>query len=584
MGNLFDATMKFAKTTKTAILTSLPIITIIAGLTGCSGGKGGAGAEKSIQADVDAQILKIGNGNEPQGLDPHMVTGVIEHRLITSLLEGLVGEDPMDLSPINDGAAESWDISEDLKTYTFHLRPEAKWSNGDPVTSEDFVQSYKRMLTPELASEYAYMLHVVVNAREYNEAKITDFSQVGFEAPDLHTLIVKLNNPTPYFLSLLTHYSWFPVHIPTVAKHGPVFERGSKWTRQGNFVGNGPFNLKEWSPNEVIIVEKSPTYWDAESVRLNEIHYLPIESETTEERNFRAGKLHVTYTLPLTKIPVYKKENPELLRIDDYLATYFYRINVTRPPLNDVRVRQALTMSIDRESIVENIMKGGQKPALSLLPPNTAGYTSKHKQEQNFEKARELLAAAGFPNGEGFPSIELLYNTLEQHRTIAEAIQQMWKQNLNINVELVNQEWKVYLDTQKNLNYDICRAGWTGDYVDPNTFMDMWYEGGGNNDTGWVNKEYEALVDQAARTADNAARLDLFQQAEKILLEESPIIPIYYYTRFYAIDPVVKGWHPTIFNHHPWKHLYMEASTSSSGSAATMSEVEVKSTASAEAE
>ena len=584
MGNLFDATMKFAKTTKTAILASLPIITIIAGLTGCSGGKGGAGAEKSIQADVEAQILRIGNGNEPQGLDPHMVTGVIEHRLITSLLEGLVGEDPMDLSPINDGAAESWDISEDLKTYTFHLRPEAKWSNGDPVTSEDFVQSYKRMLTPELASEYAYMLHVVVNAREYNEAKITDFSQVGFEAPDPLTLIVKLNNPTPYFLSLLTHYSWFPVHIPTVAKHGPVFERGSKWTRQGNFVGNGPFNLKEWSPNEVIIVEKSPTYWDAESVRLNEIHYLPIESETTEERNFRAGKLHVTYILPLTKIPVYRKENPELLRIDDYLATYFYRINVTRPPLNDVRVRQALTMSIDRKSIVDNIMKGGQKPALSLLPPNTAGYTSKHKQEENFEKARELLAEAGFPNGEGFPNIELLYNTLEQHRTIAEAIQQMWKQNLNINVELVNQEWKVYLDTQQNLNYDICRAGWTGDYVDPNTFMDMWYEGGGNNDTGWVSKEYEALVDQAATTADKAARMELFQQAEKILLEESPIIPIYYYTRFYAIDPVVQGWHPTIFNHHPWKHLYMEASKSSSGSVATMSEVEVKSTASAEAE
>lgn len=528
-------------------------------MSGCGGAGGGSKITGASQEDIQNQILRLGNGNEPQGLDPHLVTGVIEHRIITALLEGLVAEDPHDLSPVNDGVAESWDISEDQKTYTFHLRESARWSNGDPVTSMDFVESYKRMLTPVLASEYAYMLHIVENAKAYNEGEIDDFSKVGFEAPDEKTLIVRLNHPTPYFLSLLNHYSWFPVHIPTIEKHGPVYERGSRWTRAENFVGNGPFVLKEWSPNEVIVVEKNPNYWDADTVKLNEIHFYPIESETTEERNFRSGKLHVTYVLPLTKIPVYQKNNPDLIRIDDYLATYFYRINVTRPPLNDVRVRQALTMAIDRESIVNNILKGGQKPALSLIPPSTAGYTSKNHQDQDFEKAREMLAEAGFPNGEGFPKLELLYNTLEQHRTIAEAIQQMWKENLNINVELVNQEWKVYLDTQKNLNYDICRAGWTGDYVDPNTFMDMWYEGGGNNDTGWVNKEYEALVDKASMTADKEERLELFQQAEKILLEESPIIPIYYYTRFYAIDPAVQGWHPTIFNHHPYKHLSLKA-------------------------
>lgn len=516
--------------------------------------------ETRSEAGNREQVLHLGNGSEPQDLDPHIVTGVTEHAIIMALLEGLVSEDPVDLHPV-PGVAESWDVSPDATVYTFHLRRDARWSNGDPVTARDFWESYKRVLTPSLASEYAYMHFVVKNAAAYNKGELTDFSQVGYEVLDDHTFEITLENATPYFLSLINHNSWFPVHLPTVKKYGDPYQRGNRWTRPGRFVGNGAFVLDQWRVNDVVVVKKSPTYWDRGRARLQAIWFYAMESSDTEERAFRGGQLHVTLTVPLSKIDVYKASAPDLIRISPFLGTYFYRINVTRPPLNDQRVRRALSLALDRESLVRDVTKGGQLPAYAFTPPGTAGYTPRAAISGSLEEARRLLAEAGYPGGKGLPPIELLFNTLEAHRTIAEAIQQMWQKNLGVAVRLVNQEWKVYLNAQRTLDYQICRAGWIGDYVDPNSFLDMWLTGGGNNETGWSNAEYDRLIAQAGRTMDPQQRREIFQKAEAILLQELPVIPLYYYTRVSLKRPEVQGWYPTILDHHPYKYVYLDSGT-----------------------
>lgn len=522
----------------------------------------GEGAKKSDVKDAPSRIdgkmvLLRGNGAEPSDLDPQLVTGVPEHMILMGLFECLTGQDPKDLHPV-PAAAERWEISADQLTYTFFLRKNAKWSNGDPVTARDFHQSYRRILEPTLAAQYAYMHHVVKGAQDYNEGKLKDFAQVGYAVVDDHTFRITLVGPTPYFLSLINHTSWMPVHLPTVEKHGQAYERGSKWTRPEHFVCNGLFTLGKWEVNQFISILKNPRHWNAAAVKLDEIRFLPITDQATEERMFRDGKLHVTDVVPPTKIEVYQKHSPAYLRIDPYLANYFYRINVTKPPLNDKRVRQALALAIDRESIVKFVTKAGQIPAFNMTPPGTAGYTFRSAGPATVAEAKKLLAAAGYPGGKGFPAVEILYNTQDTHRSVAEAIQQMWKQNLGIEVKLLNQEWKVYLDSQRQLNYQICRAGWTGDYVDPNTFLDMWVTGGGQNETGWGNADYDRLIAEAGRTADATARLELFQKAEAILIDEMPILPIYFYTRPHLISPKLKGWHPTLLDLHPYEHLSLE--------------------------
>jgi oligopeptide transport system substrate-binding protein len=506
------------------------------------------------------QILIFGNKSEPQDLDPHVVQGVTEHNLIAALLEGLVAEHPETLMPV-PGMAERWDISPDGLVYTFYLR-DAKWSNGEPVTASDFIRSYRRILTPTLGSLYSYMLHPIKNAKAFNEGEITDSSQLGLREIDRRTLEITLECPTPYLLNMMAHhYTWWPVHLPTVEKHGDPYRPGNRWTRPENYVGNGPFILAEWVPNSVIRMRKNPDYWDAETVRLNGIDFLPIESVDSEERSFRAGQLHVTYELPNAKIDAYRRNNPELLRMDDYMATYFYRLNMTHPAMQDKRVRHALSQAIDRQAIVETVTRGGQRPAFALTPPDTKGFTPRAQVKFDIEGAKQLLAEAGFPGGRGLPTIEIHYNTSENHRAIAETIQQMWKRNLGIETTLRNEEWKVYLDSQSHTNYVVSRAGWTGDYPDPNTFLDTFLSYSGNNRTGWNNPEFDRLLHEAACTVDEAGRYELFQQAEAILLDDLPVIPLYYYTRVYLLHPAVKNWHPTFLDHHPYKHVYLEPSS-----------------------
>lgn len=513
--------------------------------------------ETAVEQGNRAQVLHRGVGYEVTELDPQLVTGVADGNVLRALFEGLVTEDPVDLHPV-PGVAERWEISADGRQYTFHLRANARWSDGQPVTAEDFVASFRRILTPALGAEYANMLYVLRGAEDYHKGRSTDFGRVGASAADARTLRLTLENPTPYFLSLLTNPPWFPVPLSVIARHGPVDRRGNPWTRPENLVGNGAFILRDWRPHQVIIAAKSPTYWDAATVRLNAIHFYPIDSVDAEERAFRSGQLHLTEFTPVGKIDSYVRTTPQLIRRDPYLGTYFYRFNTRHAPLNDARVRRALALAADREAIVTKVARGGQRPAGSLTPPGTAGYTATAAIPSDSEAARRLLSEAGFPGGRGLPPLELLFNTSENHRAVAEALQEMWRRELGVEVRLANQEMKVVFAARRAGNFQILRSDWIGDYLDPATFLDIFRGDSGNNYTGWAHAEYDALLDSAARTADPAARFAMFQKAEAILVAEAPFMPLYHHTHVFLIQPSVKGWHPNLLDHHPYKHVWLE--------------------------
>jgi oligopeptide transport system substrate-binding protein len=511
----------------------------------------------SGRAPEGENFLHVNLGTEVQDLDPHLVTGVPEHRALSALFEGLTDLDPATMQPV-PGVAERWEVSEDSLRYTFHLRENAKWSNGDPVTAHDFAYGWQRILSPSLAAEYAYMLYCIKNAKAYNEGTLTDFAEVGVKVLDDHTLEVTLEGPTPYFLTLHYHQSFFPVHKATVEAHGGMAERGSRWTRAGNHVGNGAFRLVEWRPEEYFRVVKNEHYWGAANVRLDGIEFTPISDANTEENNFRKGRTDITETMPLHKIEVYRKEQPEVLQVNPYLGVYFYRANVTRKPLDDVRVRLALSKALDRERLAADVLKAGEQPAYNLTPPDTAGYTSSAKMDYNPEEAKRLLAEAGFPDGAGFPKLDLLFNTSEQHKTIAEAVQQMWKETLNIEIGLYNQDWKVYLDSTDTLDYDLARAAWIGDVIDPMNFLEMFTSYGGNNRTGYKSDAYDALIAEAYATGDQTARYEILRRAEAQLLQDAPIIPVYFYTSKYLMSERVKGFIPNILDYRRWKDLWLD--------------------------
>lgn len=515
-----------------------------------------AGCGSSERRKADEKCFYLGNGASPQYLDPHLVTGIPESNILRSVFEGLVTLD-RDNNPA-PGAAASWEILEEGTLYRFHLQPKGRWSNGDPVTAEDFVVSWKRCLSPRMGGKFAYMLHCIENAKAWQRGEIEDFAQVGLRAVDAKTLEVRLRAPLPYFLYFTTMTPFFPVHAESVRQFGDLDQRDTPWTRAGNLVGNGPFILEEWKPDQHIRVVPNPHYWDKASIHLEAVHFLPIDNMQTEERMFRRGRLHKTATLSPSRIAEYQEMEDSPLHIDPYLGTYYYKINTTQPPLDDSRVRLALAMTIDRHSIVEHITQSGQKPAPSFVPPNTAGYTSRHGIPYDPEEARKLLEQAGYPGGEGLPALELLYNTAETHRSIAEAIQLMWKKELGIKVELVNQDWKVYLDRLNNLDYAIARAGWIGDYPDPTTFLDCFLSDSGNNRTGFAHEEYDQLLEEAMKTVDRSQRLDIYQQAEKFLLDQAPLMPIYYYTQTYLLSPKVRGWRSNPLGILNWKGVDLE--------------------------
>jgi oligopeptide transport system substrate-binding protein len=500
-------------------------------------------------------ILLVGNSAEPKALDHQLVTGVIESKIITSLFEGLAADDSSQDDATPPGAAASWQHNDAMTEWTFNLQPNGKWSDGVPVTAHDFVFSYHRLLHPDFAGPYAEMLYFIENAEAFNKGKITDFSQVGITAVDDLTLRIKLREPVPYLPSLTRHYTWFPVPRHVVLKHGKMTDRFTKWSTRENLVGNGAFKIKTWRFHDLIEVESNPRYWNAAGVGLKGIRFFPIENPYTETRAFLSGQLHTTYQLPSDLIRSVKKNDPQYLRQEPYVGTTFIRLNTTRPALSDPRVRQALSLTLDRQQICEHIMEG-YFPTVSLTPKMGA-YVPEPKLSFDPAKARALLAEAGFPNGDGFPIFSLMISK-PAARAVAEATQAMWLKHLNIRVNIQNRDWGSFISAQQSLDFDMASAGWIGDYLDPTTFLNMWTAGNGNNNTGWSDPRFEALLREAALKADPAERFALFRQAEALLMDAQPILPISHYTRNYLLRPEVKGWHPLLLDNHPWETIRLE--------------------------
>ncbi|GAB5561445.1 MAG: ABC transporter substrate-binding protein [Synoicihabitans sp.] len=515
--------------------------------------------ETLVESGNRDQIMHLGNLSEPSDLDPQTVSSLQDFQIIVGLFEGLTSYDPVTAEPI-PGVATHWETTPDAQVWTFHLRPDAKWSNGDTVTAHDFVWAYQRVLSANLASEYAAMLFCLKNGREYLNGEITDFSEVGVKALDDHTLQLSLDYPVPYLPGMVAHAVWFPVHPDTILAHGAMDKRGTRWTRPGNLVGNGPFELTEWKTNQIIRIARNIHYWDNANVRLNGVNFYPIENSTTEEAAFRSGQLHATVTVPQAKIEIYKNdpERAHLLKKHPELATYFYRFNVERAPFDDVRVRRALSMAVDRQQIVDAVSRGGQLPAFNFTPPGTGGYEGPEVLTYNPDEARRLLAEAGYPNGEGFPAVELLYNTSDGHRALAEALQQMWRSKLNINIGLFNQEAKVWSDTMREGDYDIARTAWVGDYLDASTFLDLMTTENGNNQTNWSNARYDELVERSRTVVNKADRHRLYYEAETILMEESPVLPLYFYMNNNLQVPELKGWVGNLLGIYPFNRVYLE--------------------------
>ncbi len=503
------------------------------------------GAQTTFETGKDRFVFAI--GGEPETLDPGRARGVNENKIISNLFEGLV-EVPLGAGPPVPGVAERWQRSEDGREYTFHLRKDAKWSNGDPVTAEDFRYSWMRVLDKSLAAPYADMLYVIEGARDHYEGRNPDPESVAITVVDPHTLKVRLAYVAPFFLELCAFYTYRPVHRATVEA------LPDRWTRPEHIVVNGPYTLVEWSLNQRLRATQNPHYWGRDALHIREFEALPIQENTTMLTVYEGGGLDWNGSLDLPAIKISTLERRPDYHVNPYLGVYFYRYNVTREALADNRVRQALAMAVDREAIT-TVIKMGITPSATMVPKMGAYVSAGTDVRFDPKRARALLAEAGYPGGEGFPRMQVLYNTQENHKRIAEMIQQMWARHLNVQADLENQEWKVYLKSQRDLDYDISRSGWIGDYLDPMTFLGMWSTGNGNNNTGWSDKEYDGLLERARHEGDEQRRLDLLRQAEGILLQRGPVLPIYHYARAYLLNPAVEGFEPHPLDLHPIKYI-----------------------------
>lgn len=568
------------------------------------------------------------NATDVKSLDPAKVTGQPEGRVISALFEGLVSWKPDTLEPI-PGVAESWELSEDGLTYTFHLRKNARWSNGDPLTAHDFQYSFRRFLDPQTAAEYAYQLWYVRGAKAYTTQQLVvgqqvevelppadplppgmrpfgrgpvlygtlqaldgaapaeagapdtrvytveidgqarrfalvpadselelckqvlpDFREVGVRVIDDHTLELTLEHPTPYFVFLLGFYVLSPVHQECVETYGD-----SGWVRPEHIVTNGPYKLEFRRLRDRIRLARNEHYWDAANVRLATIDVLAVESDTTLLNLYLTGAADWIPTVPNIVIPQLKQERSDFIS-EPILAVYFYRLNTTRPPLDDVRVRRALSLALNREEIVTRVSRGGESPARCFVPPGLNGYPKLDVLREDVDQARALLAEAGFGPDRPLPAFAILYNTSEAHRDIAQVVMYQWKSALGVDARLRNQEWQSYLASQRSQDYEVSRSGWTGDYADPNTFLDLFVTDGENNQTGWGNPRYDELIAEAARETDAAARLALLAEAERILLDEVPIIPLYHYMSKNLVHPNLRGFYPNTLDVHPLQALY----------------------------
>lgn len=503
---------------------------------------GNTGEEK-LAAD---QTLRINLSSEPPTFDPQQAQDSTSNAILKLMYEGLTRQNA-ETGQAEEGVAESWDISADGLVYTFHLR-DSKWSNGDAVTANDFAFAWQRVLDPnaEQAAPYAYQLYYIKGAEDFNTGKITDFSQVGIKVIDEKTLEVTLANPTPYFLGLLSFYTYYPVHSSV--------KDNAKWaTTVDTQITNGPFTLTEWTTGQSLAVTKNPSYYAADDIKAQQINFSIVNSGATELLSYKNGELDRAGgpigEIPTEQLPIVEKELPNEFARKGIASVYYYQFNVTEKPFDNAKIRKALAMAIERQPIIDNITLGGQLPAFGFVPPgiqsNEQEYRAQVADSQYFTEdlteAKKLLDEGLKEEGLDKLEFTITYNTSEGHQKIAVAIADQWKKALGVEVKLENKEWGVFIEDRHNLNYQVARAGWSADYNDPMTYLDMWVTGGGNNDSGYSNADYDKLIQEAKTSADNAVRQEKFAAAEKILMDDMVVIPIYYYTNNSLTKEYLKG-------------------------------------------
>ncbi len=481
-------------------------------------------------ASAVEQVLYWNVGSEPKTIDPGLNAASDGGDVINNMFEGLMREVNGKIEP---AVAESYTVSDDKLVYTFTIREGIKWSDGQPLTANDFEYSWNRVLDPETASEYSWI---------FDEANVD-----SFKALDERTFEVTLKAPAPYFLGLTAFYTFFPVRQDAVEAGAD----GAWAVDPAKSIVNGPFMLEDYRNGDKLVLVKNPNYWRADDVKLEKIEGLMIVDEATALTGYESGQIHIIDEMPNAEIPRLLAEDPTFM-IMPMDGVYYYALNTKVEPMDDPKVRRALTLAIDRTAIVETVTKGGQIPATNMVSQASrdeagevfsmrAGDYGIPVDGSGVEEAKQLLADAGYPNGEGFPSLEIMYNTSESHKAIAEAIQEMWKQNLNIDVTLTNQEWAVFQDTRKQGNFQIARSGWIGDYSDPMTYLGMFVTGSPMNYSRWENADYDALL-EAAKIQAPAERFASLEEALDLVMDGSAYMPIYYYTDPIMVSDKVSNW------------------------------------------
>ena len=493
---------------------------------------------------TDKKVLRTNNSSEPGSLDPPLAQGTHESWVLENAFEGLMTFD--ENGDLVEGMAESYEVSEDGLTYTFKLRDDIRWTNGDPVTAEDFAFSWKRALAPETAANYASIVYSIKGGEAYNTGE-GSADDVMVTALDEKTLEVTLETPTAYFLELTAFYTYFPVNKSVV-------EANPDWAKDpSTYVSNGPFKLTEWKHNDQLILEKNEDYYNVDKIHLDVIDLDILEDQNTAWQKYLGGEYDLLVDIPTTVVNQLQVNNDPELEIGMQVGTYYYNVNPAVKPFNNAKVRTGISMALDRQTIVDKVSMGGQIPAVGVVPPGL--------QDENGDDFREVvgdliqydvaeakrlfdegLAEEGMTldqfNGSGFV---LLYNTSESHKKIAQAAQEMWREALGIELGLENVEFQVKLDREQSGDYQISRAGWIGDFMDPMTFLDLWWSDSAFNDVRYDNAEYDALILEAKGTNDQEVRMAAMKEAEAILMEDMPVIPVYFYTQPYTVKPEVSG-------------------------------------------
>ncbi len=493
------------------------------------------------------QVLRVINTAEPATLDLHKATGQPEFRILGALFEGLVTRGTG--GKIEPGLAYSWDISEDGLTYTFHLRP-SSWSDGSPLKAEEIVRSWRRFVDPRTASQYSALLGSVVNGSAIRLGEMPPDS-LGIAAPNDSTVVVRLEHPVGFFLQLCAFEPLFPIRVEIAEKYQ------ESWTRPEHIVGNGPFRMLSWSRNRDLVVEKNPHYWDSASVTQAQISFKPVEDPLTAYNMFLTGEAHWIFNIPPSKLEEASRKAE--YHTQPMFGTYYYSVNCTKPGFDSPALRKALAYAIDRKKIVDHVLKGGQVPASGFLPP-LEGYAGAGMELYDPEKARRFLKESGFSAENPPKGLQILFNNSETHKSVAEVVRQMWREELGFETELVNYEWKVYLDNTRNLTYaSIARSSWIGDFADPVTFLELSVSDNGNNRTGYRNPRYDQMLAESWTIQDAGKRMQHLLEAEKLLLEDMPVIPIYYYTINELRSRSLRGADADPLGMYSWKRVFLES-------------------------